>query len=122
MFALRANNDAVGMHQIVNGAAFAQKLRITDHIKLGAVTIVTLNRFGHFLAGLYRHRALINDNAVIGQDTGNFARDFFDKAQVYASIGERGSGNGDENYLRIIDSFLDAFGKAESVRRDIAMN
>src|ERR1044072_3257269 len=122
MFAFRADDDAVGMHQIVNGAAFAQKLRITDDIKLGAVAIVTLDRFGHFLPGLYRHRTLIDDNSIIGQNTGNFARDFFDEAQVYASIGVRGGGHRDENNLGIIDSFLDAFGKAESWRVAVAMN
>ena len=122
MFTLRTDDDPVGMHQIVNGAAFAQKFRITDDVELRAVTIITLDRFGHFFPGLYRHGALIDDDAVIGQDTSNFARDFFDKAQVYAAVGMRRGGHRNENNLRVINPFLDAFGKAESVRGDIAMN
>jgi len=34
----------------------------------------------------------------------------------------RRGGHRDENNLRVIDPFLDAFGKAESARGDIAMN
>src|SRR4030095_3435220 len=122
LFTLRTDDDPVGMHPIVNGAGFAQKFRIADDVELRAVTIVTLDRFGHFFTGLYRHGALIDDDAVIGQDTSNFARDFFDKAQVYAPVGMRRRGYRDENNLRVINPFLDAFGKPESVCGDIAMN
>src|SRR6187397_766767 len=86
MFALRTDYDPVWIHQICDRAAFAQELGIADDIELRAMAIVALDRLGDFFARLYRHGALVHDHAIVFQDPGNFARDFFDEAQINATI------------------------------------
>src|SRR6266576_675903 len=122
MFALRTDDDPVGMHQIVNGAAFAQKFRIADDVELRAVTIITLNRLGHFFTGFYRHRALIDDHAIISEDAGDLARDFFDEAQVDAAVALRWSRHRNENDLRVIDAFFNTIAEAQPMGGDVAVN
>src|SRR5205823_8785824 len=99
VFALCADDNPIRMHQIVDRTAFAQEFRITDHVELRAVTIITLNRFGHFFAGLYWHGAFIDDHAVIGEDAGDLARDFFDETQIDTAIALGGSRHGNKNDL-----------------------
>src|SRR6185503_12826690 len=112
----------VGMHQVANRATFAKKLGIAHDVELGAVTIIPLDRFRDFFPGFYRHRAFINDDAIIGQNAGDFARDFFDEAKIDMSTRLLWSRHGDENNLRVIDRFLDAAGKSQAMRGNVAMN
>src|SRR6266567_4132071 len=67
VLALRPNHDAIRMHQIGNRTAFTQKLRIANNIELCAVAIVSLDRFSHFFARLYRHRALVDNYPIIAR-------------------------------------------------------
>src|SRR6266699_990917 len=89
MFALRTDDDPIRMHQIVDRTAFAYEFRVTDNVKLRAVTIVALNRFGHFFASFHGHRALIDDHPVIREDAGDLARYFFDETQIDAAVALR---------------------------------
>ena len=77
MFTLRADDDPIGMHQIVDGTAFAQEFRITNNVKFRAVTIIAFNRFGYFFASFYRYRAFIDDDPVISENTGDLAPESF---------------------------------------------
>src|SRR5205085_8420490 len=122
MLALRANHNAVRMHQIVNRAAFAQKLWIAHNVELCAATIVTLDRLGNAFSGFNRNRALVDDHSVVIQDVSNFTRDFLDEAEIDFTIWLRRRRNGDENDLRILDSFARAAAKAQPMRRHVAMN
>src|SRR6266853_2937536 len=110
------------MHQIVDGTAFAQEFRITNHVKFRAVTIIAFNRFGYFFASFYRHRALIDDDPVIGENAGDLARDFFDETQIDAAIALRWSWHGNKNDLRVIDAFFNTTAETQPVGGDVAMN
>src|SRR5438874_2134041 len=70
----------------MNGAAFAEEFRITDHVELRFAAIVALDRFSHTLAGFHRDGALIDNHAIVGQNIGDLAGDFFDKAKIEMSI------------------------------------
>src|SRR5437870_12720543 len=110
------------MHQIVDGTAFAQEFRITNNVKFRAVTIIAFNRFGYFFASFYRHRALIDDDPVIGENAGDLARDFFDETQVDAAVALRWSRHRNENDQRGIDAFFNAAAAAQPVGGDVAEN
>ena len=73
-------------------------------------------------AGLHRHRALVDDDAITGQNAGDLARDLFDEAEIDAAIRLLRSRHGDEDDLRVIDAILDAAGEAQPLRGDIAVN
>ena len=81
----------------MNGAALAQELRIADHVKLRAVPIVALDCFRDAFASFHRHRALIDDDPIIGEDVGDLAGNFFDKAKINISICLRRRWHGDED-------------------------
>src|SRR6266487_5013379 len=99
MFALRSDNNTIRAHQIRYRTAFAQKFRVADHIEARAMTIVSFDRFRHFLARFHGHRALVNDHAIIGEDAGDFSRDFFQKTEIDITIRLLRSRNSDENNL-----------------------
>src|SRR5437868_11638091 len=122
MFILRSDDYAIGLHQIADGTAFAQKFRIADDIELRPMSIVALDRFGYFLACFYRNRAFIDNYPVVGQDPGNFARHFLNKTEIDAAVVLGRGRNGDEDNLRILHSFLNATGEVQSLRRNITMD
>ena len=43
LFALRSDHDPVRMHEIGHCTAFAQKLRIADHVKFCAVAVISFD-------------------------------------------------------------------------------
>src|SRR2546423_7154272 len=106
----------------MNGAAFAEEFRITDHVELRFAAIVALDRFSHTLAGFHRDGALIDDDSIVGQNIGDLARDFFDKAKIDISVGLGRSGHRDENDLRLVYAFANAAAEMQTVRGNIAMN
>src|SRR5438874_4973605 len=110
------------MHQIVDSTAFAQEFRITNHVKFRAVTIIAFNRFGYFFASFYRHRALIDDDSVIGENAGDLARDFFDETQLAAAVALTWSRHRNKNDLRVIDAFFTAAAEAQRVRGGVSAN
>ncbi len=120
--ALRADHDPIGLHQIGHRAAFAQEFRIAHDVELGPVFVVALDRVRDLLAGLHRHGALVDDDAIVRQHAGDLARDFLDETQIDAAIGVLRRGHGDENDLPVSDAFLDAVGEAEPLGGDVAMH
>ena len=48
--------------------------------------IVALDCLGDALASFHGDGALIDDNPIISEDVGDFARNFFDKAKIDISI------------------------------------
>ena len=122
MFALCSDDDSIGLHQIADSAAFAEKFRIANDIELRSESIVAFDRFGYFLAGFYRNRALVDNHPVVGQDPGNFPRHLLNKTEIDAAVMLRRSRDGDEDDLRILDPFLNAAGEAQPLGRNITMD
>ena len=99
VFALPPDHNAIRMHQIADGAAFAQELRIADNIKLRAVAIVAFDGLGDFFACFHRHGAFIDNHAIAGQYARDFPGDFLDEAKIDIAVRLLRSGDGDENDL-----------------------
>src|SRR5713101_5143912 len=99
MLALGSNHDAIRMHQVCNRTAFAQKFGIADNIEVGAVAVISFDRFSHFFARFHWYRALVDNHSIIGQYRGDVARDFLEEAKIHIAIWLLGSGNGDKNDL-----------------------
>ena len=122
MFALRANHDAVRVHQVGHRAAFAQKFGIADHVEFRAMPVIAFDGLAHLFAGFDGHRALVHDHAITRQDAGDLPRDFFDKAEIDAAVRLLRSRHGDEDNLRVLDAILNAAGEAKPLRRHISVN
>ena len=121
--AVTADDNAVGLHQVGHGAAFAQELWIAHHIEVSDA-VVALDRVGDFFARFDRNGALINDHAIfIGlEDSGDFPGHALDEAQVHASIWLRRRGNGNEDDLRVVHTVFDAVGEAETLGGDVSVD
>ncbi len=117
-----ADDDAVRFHQVFDSKAFAQKLRVADHIEIHARFAVTLDGLGHLIAGLHRHGAFVHHDLVAGQDGGDFAGDLFDKAQIHRTVGQRRGGHGDEDDVRFFDALGRAGGKAQAACRHVFLH
>src|SRR5439155_16446303 len=120
--ALRSDNDAVGMHQIVNGAALAQKFRITNYVEFRAAPIVTLDGFADALAGFDRNSTFIDDYPIIAQNISDLSRDFFDEAKIDIAVRLGRCRHRDENDLRLIDAFANATAEMQPMGGHIAMD
>ena len=96
---LRANadDDAVGLHEVLDGEAFAEEFGVADDVTFDAGLAVTLDGFGDFVAGLDGHGALIDDDLVIGHGRGDFTGDPFDEARIHRTVRQRRRRHGDEN-------------------------
>ena len=101
-----ADHDAVGVHQILDGATLAQKFGIADDVKIHFVFVVTADRLGHFLAGLDGHGRFIHDDLVLGHRARDLARHFLDETHVHRTIRLRRRRHGNENHF----GFFDALG------------
>ncbi len=120
--AVRSNHNAIGFHEIGNGAALAKKFRIADNIEVDIHFVVPPDRIGHFFSGLHWHSALVDDHPVFFEHRSNLASDPLDVSQIHTAVGLRRGWNGDEYDLRVIDSLFDAAGKLQAMRRDIPQN
>ena len=122
--AVAADNDAVGLHEIGHGAAFAQELGITHHIKFGTSFVVTADRIGDLLTGFNRNSALVHNDAVLAllEDCGDLAGYLLYVRQIDAAIGLRRCGNGDEHHIGVIHALLGARSEIETLRGHIAVD
>src|SRR5438477_5704113 len=84
--------------------------------------VVSLDRLGHFFSGFYRNSALIHYYSIARKNDGDLPCDLLDVAEIDLSIWLLWRWHGDKNDLRIIDAFLDAFGKAQPLCRNVAMD
>jgi len=121
--AVAADDDAIGLHQVWHGAAFAEKFRIAHDIKFRATLIVAADRVSDLCAGFHGHGALIDDHAVLAglQNGRNLAGNFFDVRKVDASIRLWRRGDGDKNDIRAIHPFFGAGGEVEALGGHIAV-
>ena len=64
-FVAHTNNNAVGMHQVLNGRTLFEKLGIGHHRHRDVETAtfeLSVDQFAHLVAGSHRHGALVNHN------------------------------------------------------------
>ena len=86
------HHHPVGLHQVLDGEAFAQKFGIADHVEVHPGLAVALDRFGDLFAGLDRDGAFVHHDLVARHGAGDFARDALDETQIHRAIGWGGVG------------------------------
>src|SRR5437588_12997877 len=106
----------------VNSAALAQEAGITDNVELCAVPVVALDCLRDALAGFHRDRAFIDNHPIIGQNVGDFARDFFDKAEIDISVWQWRRRDRDEDDLRFVYALTNAAAEVQSMSGNVTMN
>src|SRR4029077_1503092 len=90
-------------------------------VEFRAVAIVALDRFGNVFAGFYRHRALIDNDAIIFQNGGNIAGNSLDETEVNAAVRLLRRRHRDKDNLGVVDSFLDVASETQSMGGDVAV-
>ena len=114
--AIGSDDNTVGVQQVGDRRSFAQKLRVTDHIKINGRRIPT-DGFRHLLPRPDRHRALVDDHFVSLDDRGNVTRHFFNIAQIHTAIGIRRRRHGNEHDIRKVHAFFGIGGELEPPAR-----
>jgi hypothetical protein len=64
-----ADDDAVGLHEVLDRRALLEELRVGDHVELDRAPRVfkrPRNLRLHLVGGADRHRRLVDDDAVLG--------------------------------------------------------
>ena len=77
LFVVTAHHNAVGLHEVIDGRALFQKLRVADHaVRRGDTAFLQLVGHGsaHHVGRAHRHRALVDDHLVIGHVFTDVAR------------------------------------------------
>ena len=112
------------MHQIVDRAAFAQKLRVAHDVENRTGTPVSFDRLADLVPRLDGHGALVDDYTIrIRLEHGcDFPRHALDVAQVDAAIRLRRGRHRDEHDLGVIDAVLYAMGKTQAAGSHIAQH
>jgi hypothetical protein len=118
-----ADDDAIGVHQVRYGAAFAKEFGVGDDVEFGSL-IVALDGVGDLFTGLDRDGRFIDDHAVLArlENAGDLAGDALDVGQVDRSVTLRGSRNGDKHNLAVIDAVFDQVREAKALCRDISVH
>lgn len=119
---LDADNDAIGLHEVLDGEAFAEKFWIADDVEFDLGLAVAGDGFGDFLTGLDGDGAFINDDFVTAHAGGNVAGDAFDESEVDGAVGLGRCGHTDKNDVGILDAFLGGSGEREAAGFDIAFD
>lgn len=119
---LDADNDAIGLHEILDGETFAEKFGIADNVEFDLCLAVAGDGFGDFLAGLDGDGAFIDDDFVAAHACSDVAGDAFDEGEVDGAVRLRRCGDADKNDVGIFDAFLGGSGERESAGFDIAFD
>ena len=113
--AVATNDDAVGFHEVIHRAAFAEELGIADDIEFHTGLGIAADGLGDALAGFHGHGAFVHDDAVAAEADGDFTRDLFDETEVNTSIFLRRGGHRNEDHFAVIDSIGGAGGELEAL-------
>ncbi|MNH08923.1 hypothetical protein D3C79_683630 [compost metagenome] len=101
---VRADDDAIRAHEVVDGAAFLEKLRVARHLdgKTGAAVAQALHHVpGHALCGAHRHGRLVDHQATARQMAAKAVGHGQHVLQVGRAIFLAGRADSDEHHLRL---------------------
>src|SRR5581483_9821196 len=108
-----ADDDAVGLHQVLDGEAFAQELRVAYDIEFDFGFAIALDGFGDFIARFDRDGAFVDNDFITGHGGSDLARNLLDEAQVDGTILQGRSWHRDENHVRVLNPLRGAGGEPE---------
>jgi hypothetical protein len=89
------------VERIVNGGAFAQKLRVRDHIELVRLDAVLLDNPSHAVACADGHGGLVDDDFVAVERAPNLGGNGVHILQVRLARLSRRRAHADKNHLRL---------------------
>ena len=97
---MAAEHDAVGMHEVIDGAALTEELRVAHHGEMDRlVGPVRGHDFADQVAGANWHRALVDDHQVVHQLPADVLGGSLEGGQVGTPSPIRGRADGHENEL-----------------------
>ena len=102
-----SDNDAIGMLEIVDRRALAQKLRIGDHHKVGIRSRLSDNAL-YLVTGAHRYRRLGNNDGESVERGGDFPGRVVDVGKVRMAVtATRRRANRDKDRFRGADGFVE---------------
>lgn len=120
--AVATDDDAVGVHEVFDGAAFAEEFGVGDDVEFDGWFGVAADGLGDAFAGSDGDGAFVDDDAVAIEADGDFSGDFFDVAEVDAAVWLGWGGDGDEDDFAEADAFFCGGGEVEAVGDDVFAN
>lgn len=104
-FRVGADDDAVGMQQVVHRASLPQEFRVGNDVELHVRSCIALDGLADFFTGFDGYGGFVHNDLVTHfrfQHLGDFPRHFFNVGQVHGAvrIGRRGHGNEDDFAFR----------------------
>ena len=113
-FAVGADDDAVGMEEVLDGGAFAQELGVGDHVEEAAGDAVALDGAADPLVGVDRDGAFFDDDLVAGQGRGRSRRRRLRRRRDRRRRFALRSADGDEDGFAFLDGGVEVGGEAEA--------
>ena len=119
------DDDAVGVEEVIDGAAFAEEFGVRHDAELDAGRGVAADGLLDLVAGLHGHCGLVHDHAVAelrGQALGDLAGDLFDEGKVHGAVGLWRGRHGDEDHLAIADAFFGGGGELQAAGGHVGLH
>ncbi len=116
--AVRAEDDAVRLHEIGHGRTFAEELGVRDDVELG-IRGVALDRLGDLFPGFHRNGRLVDHDLVALDARGDFPGHLLDELQVHRPVWIRWGRHRDEDDLAVINPLLGARGEGKPTGGDV---
>ena len=114
LFALGADYDPVGTHEVLYGRSFPQELRIRSHIKRTGFCLVFLDDSLNHLPRAYRYCTLCHHHLIAVHGLTDGFGHLFHIFEVSASVLVRRGANSNKNHQSISNTLLDICGKGKS--------
>ena len=105
-----ADDDAVGLHEVLDAIAFGKEIGVAGHVKLDVAGTTGLkglaDDFGHVLGGTHRHCWLDDKHAVTGDVLAEGFGNVQDGSQVGRAVLVGGGIDGAEDVILIDEALL----------------
>ena len=122
--AVSTDDNSIRLHEIRHSATLPEKFRIAYDIELGTSLVVTANRFSDFFPGFNRHRAFIDDHAILtGLENGrNLTGDLLNVGKINAAIGLGRRGHSNKYDIGIVHALLRAGSEMQTLGGHVAVD
>ena len=118
-----AADDAVGLHEVVDGGAFFEELGVGRDVEVEVGTARVEGSpqgSAHLLSGTHGHRALGNDHEVVGHGAANAVGHRQHVLQVGTAVFARRRAHRDERGFGTLNRLCEVRRKVQSACRDVA--
>ena len=117
LFAFHTDDDAVGLHEVRDGASFLKEFRVAGHIKRNldaALVELFLNRSLDLLGGADWDGRFGHEHCIFLDVLAESARDGENILQICGAVFVRGRAHGAEDHLYVVENTSEVGGEAEA--------